>query len=92
MDNGTDKRGSLDEQSELVDAYIKLMGIGYTIDTVRVDETIDERCWRINYKNLTKDFHTFNYQTKNDAITSAEQFIRNWVINNVLNKTTTKGE
>jgi hypothetical protein len=93
MDNGTDKRGSLDEQNQLVDDYIKLMGIGYTIDTVRVDETVDEICWRISFVNLPYYIKSYtDYISKNDAIASAENYIRNWVIHYVLNKTTTKGE
>jgi len=86
MDNGTD------EQNQLVDAYIKLMGIGYTIKSIRVHETEEILYWRTDFKNLSKDFHTFNYRSKIDATISAEKFIRNWVINHVLNKTTTKGE
>jgi hypothetical protein len=96
MDNGTDKRGSLDEQSELVDAYIKLMGVSYTLDIMRVDETVDDLSWRISFINLSNNLtiiaQQFAYKSKNNAIISAEHFIRNWVIHNVLNKTTTKGE
>ena len=93
MDTRADQRRGVNaevyEREQLIDAYIKLMGIGYTLKVIKVGPDRDGVGWEIKFTNMPYTATLLNYQSESAAHDQAQSFMHFWVSHHVLNKTTT---